>query len=184
MKQTNTGVQYFLFRGVKRVFVFPGLRPFAWSLPLALIPTAPAPSPRPQFASISPGPQFVFTGPNLQFLFNSLPPNLCLVVLAPNLYLLALASNLLFTSSGQDFTTTTTTATYTITTTTITTTTTTTTSTTRDNNNKRCLRGSKIHIKWPLKDIWWKSQVSVMASVPLNWKAATVKEIGGWLYLK
>ena len=88
----------------------------------------------------------------------ALAPNLCLVALAPNLYLLVMASYLLFTSSGQDFTTTTA-ATCTITTTTITTTTTTTaTNTTRD-NNKRCLRGSKIHIKWPLKDIRRKSQI-------------------------
>ena len=76
------------------------------------------------------------------------------------MYLLVLASYLLFTSLGQDFTTTTTAATCTITTTTITTTTTTTaTNTTRDNKNKRCLHGSKIYIKWPLKDIRWKSQV-------------------------
>ena len=119
----------------------------------------------------------------------ALAPNLCLAVLGPNLYLLALASNLLFTSSGQDFTTTTT-ATCTITTTAITTATTTATSTTRD-NNKRCLRGSKIHIKWPLKDIWWKSCwfcfskfVSVMAKVSLNREAVAVKQIGVWLFLK
>ena len=88
----------------------------------------------------------------------ALAPNLCLAALAPNLYLLVMASYLLFTSSGQDFTTTTA-ATCTITTTTITTNTTTTaTNTTRD-NNKRCLRGSKIHIKWPLKDIRRKSQI-------------------------
>ena len=77
-----------------------------------------------------------------------LAPNLCLPALAPNLCLLALSSNLLFSSSDQDFTTTTTTATSTST-----------TSTTRDNNNKRCLRGSKTNIKWSLKDIWWKIQV-------------------------
>ena len=88
-----------------------------------------------------------------------LSSNLCLPALAPNLYLLVLATHLLFTSSGHNFTATTA-ATCTITTTTITTTTTTTaTNTTRDNNNKRCLRGSKIHIKWPLKDIRRKSQI-------------------------
>ena len=84
----------------------------------------------------------------------ALAPNLCLAALAPNLYLLVLASYFLFTSSGQDFTTTTA-ATCTITNTTITTTTA--TNTTRDNNNKRCLRGSKIQIKWP--KIRRKSQV-------------------------
>ena len=75
---------------------------------------------------------------------------------------------LVFTSAGQDFTATATTATCTITsTTTITTittttaaTTVTTTTTTNNNNNnnnnnnsniKRRLRGSKIHIRWPIK---------------------------------
>ena len=55
-----------------------------------------------------------------------------------------------FTTSGQDFTTTTT----------ITSTTTATiATTTTTSNKKRYLRGSKIRIKWPLKSIWWKSQV-------------------------
>ena len=42
-----------------------------------------------------------------------------------------------------------------------TTTTTTTTTTTNDNNNinKKCIRGNKIRIKCPLKDISCKSQV-------------------------
>ena len=125
----------------------------------------------------------------------ALAPNLCLPALAFNLYLTALAPNmclpnLLFTSSGQDFSTTTA-VTCTITTTTITTTTTTTTttntSTTRD-NNKRCLHGSKIYIKWPLKDekskFCFSKFVSVMANVSLTREAAAVKEIGGWLFLK
>ena len=94
----------------------------------------------------------------LNLYLTALAQNMCLPALGPNLYLLALASNLLFTSSGHF--TTTTTATCTITTTTITTTATTaTTSIARDNNNKRCLRGSKIYIKLPLKEIWWKSYV-------------------------
>ena len=113
----------------------------------------------PQFLLTGPGLQFVFNSPGLEFVFTGPGPNLCLAALAPNLYLLVLASHLLSTSSGQDFTTITA-ATCSITTTTITTTiTTTATSTTRDNNNKRFLRGSKIHMKWPLKDICWKSQV-------------------------
>ena len=40
----------------KRVFVFPGPRPFAW-------PSAPAPGPGPQFVFTNPGPQFGFTDP-------------------------------------------------------------------------------------------------------------------------
>ena len=80
------------------------------------------------------GPQFVFTGPGPQFVSTGPGPNLYLTALAPNLCLPALASNLFFTSSGQDFTTTTT-ATCTI------------------------VAKSTKSIKWPLKDIWWKSQV-------------------------
>ena len=118
----------------RRVFAFPGSQPFAWPPALALATNM----------------YLTALAPDLYL--TALASNLCLPALVPNLYLLALASNLLFTSSGQDFTTTTT-ATCTITTTTITTTTTS-TSTTRDNNNKRCLRGSKNHIKWSLKDIW------------------------------
>ena len=43
----------------------------------------------------------------------------------------------------------------------ITTTTTTKTiaTTTTNNKDKIRLRGSKIHIKWPLEGFWWKSQV-------------------------
>ena len=73
---------------------------------------------------------------------------------------------LVFTSAGPDFTATATTATCTITSTTTTTTITTTTAATtmttttttnnnnNDNNNnniKRCLRGSKIRVSWPIK---------------------------------
>ena len=127
------------------VFVFPSPRPFVWPRLWPRSPTL--------------APNLLLTTLASNLFLPALALNLYLAVLVANLYLLALASNLLLTSSGQDFTTTTA-ATCTITTTTITTTTTTTaTSTTRDNNNKRCLRGSKIHIKWPLKDIWWKSQV-------------------------
>ena len=43
---------------------------------------------------------------------------------------------------------------------TITTTATTTATTTNDNgNNKKCILGSKIRIKWSLNGIGWKSQV-------------------------
>ena len=166
--------EFFSLRHVfLRVFVFPGPWSFAW--PPALAPNSYLPALAPDFY------------------IPALASNLCLPALAANLYLLALSSNLLFTSSGQDFTTTNT-ATCTITTSTITTTTTTTTTTTatttRDNNNKRCLRGSKIRIEWPLKDIWRKSQVliqyivSVMANVSPNREAAAFKEIGIWLFLK
>ena len=143
---------------------------FAWSL-----------APDSYLLALAPDLYLTALAPNL--CLPALVPNLCLTALALYLYLLALASNLLYTSSGQDFTTTAS-ATYTITTTTITTTTTTTTCTTRDNNNKRCLRSSKIHIKWPLKEIWWKSQVSVITNVSLNREVAAVKEIGNWLFLK
>ena len=130
------------------------------SRPVALFwPPALARTPGPQFVFTSPGPQFVFTGPGPQFAFNTPGLRLCLLALANcYLYLLVLVSYLLLTSSGQGFTTTTA-ATCTITTTTITTTTTTDTNTNRDNNNKKCHRGSKIHIKWLLKDIRRKSQV-------------------------
>ena len=54
-----------------------------------------------------------------------------------------------------------TTSTINITATSTTTTTATTTATTANdnNNNKKYFHGSKIQIKWPLKDIWWKSRV-------------------------
>ena len=127
------------------VFAFPSPRPLAW--PPALAPNLylPVLASNLCLPTLVPNLYLTALAPNLYLL--DLAPNLCLAALAPNLYLLALASNLLFTSSGQDFTTTTT-ATCTITITTIiNTTTTTTTSTTRENNNKRCLRGNKIHIK-------------------------------------
>ena len=119
--------------------------------------SAPAPAPNLCLPALDPSLYLTFLASNLCLPAQAL--NLRLADLSPNLYLLVLASYLLFTSSGQDFTTTTA-ATCTITTTTITTTTTTTaTNTARDNNNKRCLRGSKINIKWPLKDIRRKIQV-------------------------
>ena len=117
---------------------------------------APDPGSGPRPPALNPNLYLTALAPNM--CLPALAPNLCLATLGPNLYLQALPSNLLFTSSGQDFTTTTA-ATCTITTTTITTTTTTTTTSTTRDINKRCLHGSKIHIKWSLKDIWWKSQV-------------------------
>ena len=99
--------------------------------------------------------------------------NLCL----PNLHSPPLAPNL-YLYPGQDFTT--------ITTATCTTTTATTTTTTTNNNNdnsnynKRCLRGSKICIKWSLKLFDEKIKsccskfVSVMASVSLKREATVV----------
>ena len=159
----------------------------------------PAPAPNLYLPALASDSYLPALGPNLclpalapNLYLTALAPNMCLPPLAPNLYLAALVSNLLFTSSGHDFTTTVT-DTCTITTTTITTTATTTTtnttSTTRD-NNKKCLHGSKIHIKWPLKDIDEKRKfcfskfARVMANVSLNRGAAAVKEIGGWLILK
>ena len=126
---------------------------------LALAPDLYLPALAPNLCLLALVPSLYLTPLASNLCLPALAQNLCLAALAPNLYLLVLASYLLFTSSGQDFTTTTA-ATCTITTTTITTTTTTTaTNTTRNNNNKRYLRGSKIHIKWPLKDIRRKSQV-------------------------
>ena len=122
--------------------------------------------PRPRTPALAPDLYLQALTPNLclpalahSLYLTPLASNLRLPALARNLYLLVLASYLLFTSPGQDFPTTTA-ATCTFTTTTITiTTATTATNTTRDHNNKRCLRGSKIHIKWPLKDIRQKCQV-------------------------
>ena len=102
----------------------------------------------------------------------ALLPNLCLPALAPYLCLPVLTQicidqpwpRFAFTSPDQNFPTTTATSTITITATSTTTTNTTTATTTiattanDNNNNKRCIRG-KTRIKWPLKDIWWKSQV-------------------------
>ena len=143
------------------------------------------------FPAPGPGPQFVFTGPAPNLYLPALAPNLCLQALAPNFYLTVLARicvYLICYSSVQVkillllpqllvlslplASPTTTTAT----------TTTTNTSTTRD-NNKRCLHGSKIHLKWPLlyekaKSCFTKF-VSVMANVSLNREAAAVKKIGG-----
>ena len=94
----------------------------------------------------------------------ALAPNLYLPILVPNLFLLALAPTpdlylpvqvkilllpqlllILFTTSTINIT--------------ATSTTTTTATTTNCNTNDKCICGSKMLIKWPLKDIWWKSQV-------------------------
>ena len=102
----------------------------------------------------------------------ALLPNLCLSALAPYLCLPVLTQicidqpwpRIVVTSPGQNFTTTTATSTITITATSTTTANTTTATTTiatttnDNNNNKRCICGKTL-IKWPLKDIWWKSQV-------------------------
>ena len=87
----------------------------------------------------------LFTGPGPQIVFANPSPGY--------------GSVLVFTSPGEDFTATAVTSTITITATTTTTTTAIATTTNDNNNNKVCIRCSKIHIKWPLKDIWWKSQV-------------------------
>ena len=151
------------------VFVFRGPRPFAW------------PQPRPPICVYRPGPQFVFTGPGLQLVFTGLGPKFAFksttpqfVFTGPGPYLcLPVLTQICidqpwprfaFTSPDQNFPTTTATSTITITATSTTTTNTTTATTTiatttnDNNNNKRCIRG-KTRIKWPLKDIWWKSQV-------------------------
>ena len=126
------------------VFVFPGSPPFAWPLVLALTPDPGSQlftSLGPQLEFTGPGPQFVFTDPGAKSVFTGPGPKLYLPTMAPaltpDLYLLY-----------------TVTATSTITITATTTTTTTTIATTNYNtNNKRCIRGNKIRIKCPLKDI-------------------------------
>ena len=158
-------------QSIFQVFVFPGLRPWRWPRPPICIyrpwPPICFTGSGPQFVFTSPGPQFVITGPGSQFVFNSSGLEFCILTVARNFGLAPLAPNLYlqawplicYLSVQVKIFTASTTAICTITTTTITTTTTTAIRTNRDNNNKRCLRGSKIHIKWPLKDIWWKSQV-------------------------
>ena len=120
-----------------RVFVFPGLRPFAWSLASAPNLFLPA------------------LVPNLYL--PALAPNLYLPTLAPNLYLPALAPtidlhlpvqvkilllpqllSILFTTSTINITASSTTTT---------TATTTATTTNYKNDNKKCICGSKIRIK-------------------------------------
>ena len=122
----------------------------SWPLALCLAPR-PCPGPRLRAPTLAPNLHFPALAPNLYIPalvpnlgLPALAPNLGLPALAPNLYLPALVTNL-YLYPGQDFTTITT-ATCTITTT---------TATTANNNtyNKRCLRGSKIRIKWPLKCI-------------------------------
>ena len=151
---------------------------------------SPGPGPGPQFGFTGPCPQFVSTSPDPQLVFTN--PDRNVAFTGPYS---GYGPKFVFTSSGQDFTTTTI-ATSTITTTTATNTTTTTTTTTiatttTNDNNKRCLRGSKIHIIWPLKvfDEKVKSCFSkfgnIMANVFLIREAAFIfKQIGGCVFLK
>ena len=103
----------------------------------ALVPKVYLPS---QAPAIGPGywPRFVFASPGQDFI----------TITATSTINIAVTST---TTTTTTITTTTTTPTATNTTTANTTATAT---TTNDNsNNKKCIRGSKIRIKWPLKDI-------------------------------
>ena len=68
---TKCVMYYKVWQAAFRLFVFPGPRPLAWSLALAL---APGPCPNlylPALAFIRLSPKFVFAGPNLLYYYQS-----------------------------------------------------------------------------------------------------------------
>ena len=133
-----------------------GPRPWSWPPTPALVPNLRLPAPGAQICICRPWAKFVLA-PNLYLPTRTKKKKNHFSALVYKFYLptlaLALAPRLVFTNLGQDFTTTTDTVPAT------TTTTSTIATTTNDYNNKKCIRGSKIRIKWSLKDTWWKIQV-------------------------
>ena len=79
--------QGFFVIAKKRVFVFPGPRPFAWLPALVLAPKFVFTGPGPQFVFTVPGPQFVFTSPGSQFVFTGPGLRFILPVRGLNLHL-------------------------------------------------------------------------------------------------